>query len=101
MTAATATRPLSCTTPTPAGLCLPCPVCGETSAAFSIRLSYLDGADAFACLACDEEFSFDRMRLMVNAWGAVLDRVGKMAALLSADLDAIGEDGLPVAESKE
>lgn len=79
-----------CTTPTPSGVCLPCPACGEPSACFAIHLAALDDANAFKCLECDTEFSFDHMRNVVNLWQVVLEGVSAMAGMLRT-LDTLDE----------
>jgi hypothetical protein len=95
----TTTRPaLACTTPTPEGLILPCPACGNEGAAFTINLYCIDAGEAFTCVECDATFSFAFLRRLVNVWARVLPRVAAMATALAGDLEPIGEDGMPAAE---
>jgi hypothetical protein len=48
--------------------CLPCPCCGEDA---TIRLD-LDDLTNFSCTACENEFTLDTVRDVIDRWQRVL-----------------------------
>ena len=63
----------------PANLPMPCPVCGERQATFTLSLNALDGEEALQCCECEANFSLLEMR----------ERVAEMAARWTPALDWI------------
>lgn len=91
----TTIRRIACTAPTPKGITLPCPACREEECVFSVDLYRLDDT-AFTCQECNEEFTFDQMRNIVNRWSFFLTRVSQMAEALSGDLATVNDCGEPI-----
>ncbi len=62
-------------TTTERGILLPCPLCGEKDA--TLHLSLGDG-DTVKCGECDNEFSLDVVREIIQRWPAVLKWIDAM-----------------------
>ena len=64
------------TTQTPAlrSITLPCPMCGDADAGFSVRLALLgdEGEEHFHCHECDQAISVDTIRAVLDRWPRLL-----------------------------
>jgi hypothetical protein len=66
------TETTKATTP---GLLLPCPMCGNQEAVIHLNLADADGCK---CQECDEEFTIDDVRGLIEKWTKVIKWVEMM-----------------------
>lgn len=59
-------------TTAPANVLLPCPCCGEASAALTVNLGHLDDAECFQCLECSAEFGLADVEDLIAKWTKIL-----------------------------
>ena len=71
MTTQTVPAP-TCVRPSPAGIVLPCPMCGDVKARIALRLARLGDGDEIRCEECDAEFGLAEIRDLIEKWSKVI-----------------------------